>query len=257
MAINPQTPSSLLRGFGADSTSLEKKLKIAAKEAEQRWPIIREIPPTKGADPAPLTPEEKALWNAQVPERAATRKPTLTLPSLGDKFSVNLEKLVKPKSNLIQPTKSADTTTVTRTEFSIEQSTESAPASTMVEVAKIPTRAEANAVESSPSAASEQAVNFFNRQSKLSQKTNDPEAEDKSSRSLFTPASPLAATTMTQQPKTNSHVLFSQRTNALTTSDQPVKSLLQVFARIEGKELTVEVARPKSVKSFMHRITKR
>lgn len=254
MTSNPKNPSTLLRGFGADGTSLEKKLKIAAKEAEQRWPIIREIAPTKGDQPAPLTDNEKGLWSAQVPVRATTRKPSLTLPSLGDKLAANLERLAKPKANSRKQTPSTEST---GNEFPAKSSTvHSTPTQSLASIEKISTSAEVSIFESPHIGISAHSSSLLSTPSDHSHEAEEESPSDRPIQGIF--AVPTSkATTESPQVESNSQVLFSRNVNAPVNNDKPVNSLLEVFARVEGKDLPETNPKSKSTKSFMRRITKR
>lgn len=94
MSPTPKSPSSLLRSLGADDAMLDTKLRGAAKEAEQRWPLFRALAPSKAEATPALSVQEKQVWE-QAPVASATqRKPLLTRPGLSNKLAAGLEKFV-------------------------------------------------------------------------------------------------------------------------------------------------------------------
>lgn len=92
MPINPKTPSTLLRSLGADESVLEAKLRVSAREAEQRWPLFRALAPAKSEAPPPLSDADKQAWEHTATPAVATRKPLLSRPGLSSKLSSGLEK---------------------------------------------------------------------------------------------------------------------------------------------------------------------
>jgi hypothetical protein len=90
MAKTGDNLSTLFRSLGPDSASLQP---AAAPEAEQRWPLLKALPPRRQDAPPPLTDEERGRWNRAEAPAALPRKPALSLPSLSSKLAQSLARM--------------------------------------------------------------------------------------------------------------------------------------------------------------------
>lgn len=90
MAIPPKNPSALMRSLGADESALDAKLRVSAKEAEQRWPLFRAMAPSKVEIPAAMTAAEKQAWEPVAAARPTARKPLIARPGISNKLADGL-----------------------------------------------------------------------------------------------------------------------------------------------------------------------
>lgn len=87
--------SRLFRSIGTGQAALPAA--PAAREAEQRWPLLGALPPQKPASVPALSDGEKQQRNSPRRQEATQRKPALTLPGIGDKLAFNLNRMAEPK----------------------------------------------------------------------------------------------------------------------------------------------------------------
>lgn len=86
--------SRLFRSVGADESDVRASVSAVAHEAEQRWPLLKAVPPAKPEPTPPLHPRARQHMVGSAGRPAVTgRKPALTLPSLGDKLATSLNKM--------------------------------------------------------------------------------------------------------------------------------------------------------------------
>ncbi|WP_194723929.1 hypothetical protein [Noviherbaspirillum malthae] len=88
--------SRLFSSLGADDSSFRKATAAAPHDAEQRWPLLKELNPTH-PQPAPVlsTLDKQMRSNAQAPADIE-RKPRLTVPGLGHKLAEGLRVMSPP-----------------------------------------------------------------------------------------------------------------------------------------------------------------
>jgi hypothetical protein len=86
----PNDLSGLFRSLGPGVAGTQASPVAAAQAAEQKWPLLKTIPPKRSAPTPALSDEEKSRWTAQQPVGRAERKPALSMPGLGDKLTRSL-----------------------------------------------------------------------------------------------------------------------------------------------------------------------
>lgn len=113
-----------MRSLGADESALEAKLRVSAREAEQRWPLFRAMAPSKAEVTPALSDGDKQAWTPAPPPQQPARKPLLARPGISSKLSGGLEKFAslagaspRPKkvASETAPIASEPTTNATRT----------------------------------------------------------------------------------------------------------------------------------------------
>jgi hypothetical protein len=85
--------SRLFRSVGADESDMRASTSAVAQEAEQRWPLLKAVPPAKHEPTPPLHPRARQHMGPAGRPAVSGRKPALTLPSLGDKLATSLNKM--------------------------------------------------------------------------------------------------------------------------------------------------------------------
>jgi hypothetical protein len=85
--------SRLFRSVGADESEARASTSAVAQEAEQRWPLLKAVPPAKHEPTPPLHPRARQHMGPAGRPVVSGRKPALTLPSLGDKLATSLNKM--------------------------------------------------------------------------------------------------------------------------------------------------------------------
>lgn len=83
----------LFRSLGnavADSRSANS---TASQDAEQRWPLLKAMPPKEPPRAPLLTALEKLNWQGQDTNEHTRPSPAPTAPSLGDKLALSLKKI--------------------------------------------------------------------------------------------------------------------------------------------------------------------
>lgn len=248
MPISPKTPSALLRSLGPDESAMEAKLRVSAREAEQRWPLFRALAPTKAEAPAPMSDTDKQAWEQAASPAAATRKPLLTRPGLSSKLSAGLERFAAAPLTPKKAAKSVKDTPPTDKEVHVASAVR---AST-----------KAQATPSQPADHPQSSGLFASAQPDVPRKT------------LFAPPPPTIAPTPTKgslfanktsQPTTQ-HATDSVRPATPEDSARVARgasepsaddSLAAVFNRVEGKMPAAPTAQGGRVSSVMRRIGKR
>ena len=85
--------SALFRSLRPDETVLHESSSTSAREAEQRWPLLKILAPQKPLDTPALSEQERQRWVSQEKPAIGIRKPALSLPGLSNKMSTNLGKM--------------------------------------------------------------------------------------------------------------------------------------------------------------------
>lgn len=89
--------TKLFRTLGPDDSNYRAAATTAAREAEHRWPLLKNTLPKKFETTPDLTEQEKSNWDTQKQidseERKLTLPSSLTMPSTHDKFAESLMKM--------------------------------------------------------------------------------------------------------------------------------------------------------------------
>lgn len=101
----------LFRSIGSNDADLPSANKIASRDAEQRWPLLKAMPPKEPPQTPLLTAEEKKSWKTQGMSEQA-RGPSPHTPSLGDKLALSLKKIAAQAQTEQSPKKSPAKTPV-------------------------------------------------------------------------------------------------------------------------------------------------
>lgn len=83
----------LFRSLGNNEADLRSAHSIASRDAEQRWPLLKAMPPKEPPLAPLLTAAEKQSWQTQESDEQARRDPVPAPPSLGDKLALSLKKI--------------------------------------------------------------------------------------------------------------------------------------------------------------------
>lgn len=90
--------SRLFKSLGADDSYSDARAKAIAKDAQQRWPMFKDIAPQSGEAISALTEAEKACWEQVAVMQQDEFKPVLSRPGLGNKLSIGLGKIARQTS---------------------------------------------------------------------------------------------------------------------------------------------------------------
>lgn len=101
----------LFRSLGGNDATLRSANKIASRDAEQRWPLLKAMPPKEPPQTPLLTAEEKQSWQTMGLSEQA-RRPSPRGPSLGDKLALSLKKIATQAHTEQSPKKSRAKTAV-------------------------------------------------------------------------------------------------------------------------------------------------
>lgn len=96
----------LFRSLGNNDVDLRSVGSMALRDAEQRWPLLKAMPPKEPPQAPLLTAEEKQSWQTQAHEMQARRDPVASPPSLGDKLALSLKKIATQAKTEQSPKKS-------------------------------------------------------------------------------------------------------------------------------------------------------
>jgi hypothetical protein len=98
MAKTPPSTPKLFGALGPDDSYFDARTKVAAKEAQQRWPLFKAVAPQSGDATPTLSPNEKTRWGevAVVPQE--TPKLVLSRPGLSSKLATGLGKIARQTS---------------------------------------------------------------------------------------------------------------------------------------------------------------
>lgn len=95
---------ALFGSLRPDKSKLLGDVELAAKEAEQKWPLLRNVSPKSREMPPALSDEERQNWNAVASTAKHTApKPALSLPGVGEKIAKGLEKFSAKSSGVAAP----------------------------------------------------------------------------------------------------------------------------------------------------------
>lgn len=84
---------ALFRSLGPDDAGFQASTQAAAREAEQRWPLFKAVPPQKPPVTPALSAQERQHWSSTEKSETSERKPALSLPGLSDKLARSLGKM--------------------------------------------------------------------------------------------------------------------------------------------------------------------
>lgn len=95
---------ALFRSLRPDKSDLLKDATLSAKEAEQKWPLLRNVSPKNHDLPPALTDEERQNWNTSggMPKVTAPKQ-ALSLPGMGEKIAKSLERMSARTANVATP----------------------------------------------------------------------------------------------------------------------------------------------------------
>lgn len=85
--------SALFRSLGPGDSSTQVPMPSQEHGAEQRWPLLKAMAPTRPATVPSLTDDEKMRWTQQEAPSLAEKKRSLTVPGLSDKLAKSLGKM--------------------------------------------------------------------------------------------------------------------------------------------------------------------
>jgi hypothetical protein len=98
MAKPPSTAPKLFGALGPDDSYFDARTKVAAKDAQQRWPLFKALAPQSGDVTPSLSPNEKDRWGAVDAVPRETPKPVLSRPGLSSKLAKGLGKIARQTS---------------------------------------------------------------------------------------------------------------------------------------------------------------
>ena len=85
---------ALFRSLRPDQSALLNETAISAKEAEQKWPLLRNISVKNRDLPPALSNEERLNWAvSETTANMSATRPTLSHPGLGEKIASGLGKM--------------------------------------------------------------------------------------------------------------------------------------------------------------------
>lgn len=96
----------LFRSLGSNDVDLRSVNSIASRDAEQRWPLLKAMPPKEPPLAPLLTAKEKQSWQTQGLDEPARYDPAPARPSLGDKLASSLKKIAEQAKTEQDPRKS-------------------------------------------------------------------------------------------------------------------------------------------------------
>jgi hypothetical protein len=82
---------SVFGALGPDDAYFGNRVQAAARDAQQRWPLLGGMAPTASDDTPALSEDDKARWQPQPP--LVQSKPAISRPSLGKKLESGLGRL--------------------------------------------------------------------------------------------------------------------------------------------------------------------
>lgn len=85
--------SALFRSLGPGDSSTQASPSSPLHGAEQRWPLLKAMAPSRPASTPPLTDDEKIQRTRQDASSVTEKKRSLTVPGLGDKLAKSLGKM--------------------------------------------------------------------------------------------------------------------------------------------------------------------
>jgi hypothetical protein len=83
----------LFRSLGSNGEDTRPTNSIASRDAEQRWPLLRAMPPKEPPEAPLLTDQEKLSWQTPPSARTVQPVPPPAMPSLSDKLGMSLKKM--------------------------------------------------------------------------------------------------------------------------------------------------------------------
>ena len=98
MTPPPGKMSKLFGALGADESSFDARIKAAANDAKQRWPMFKSIAPESSEATPMLTDMEKDRWSHITPAPVDERPPALSRPGLSAKLYKGLSKIARQTS---------------------------------------------------------------------------------------------------------------------------------------------------------------
>lgn len=98
MTPPPGKMSKLFGALGADESSFDARIKAAANDAKQRWPMFKSIAPESSEATPMLTDMEKDRWSHITPSPVDERPPALSRPGLSAKLYKGLSKIARQTS---------------------------------------------------------------------------------------------------------------------------------------------------------------
>jgi hypothetical protein len=95
---------ALFGSLRPDKSKLLSDAVLSAKEAEQKWPLLRGVSPNNHEQPPALSDEERQNWNTTGNLAIHNApKPALSLPGMGEKIAKGLENFSVLPSNAVSP----------------------------------------------------------------------------------------------------------------------------------------------------------
>lgn len=93
---------ALFGSLRPDKSKLLSDAALSAKEAEQKWPLLRSASPKGREQLPPLSSEERQNWSATTSAvKHEAPKPALSVPGMGEKMARGLEKLSSKKTKSV------------------------------------------------------------------------------------------------------------------------------------------------------------
>lgn len=90
----PSKDTAILFGsLRPESVDDQESLRISAREATLRWPMLRSLLPISATPPAPLTLQEKECWAPGTANETVVHKRALSLPNAGPNLEQSLAKM--------------------------------------------------------------------------------------------------------------------------------------------------------------------
>lgn len=100
---------ALFRSLRPDQSALLNETAISAKEAEQKWPLLRNISVKNRDLPPALSNEERLNWAvSETTAKMSATKPALSRPGLGEKIASGLGKMSAKVANVAPQPASQD-----------------------------------------------------------------------------------------------------------------------------------------------------
>lgn len=242
MPVSPKSPSAMMRSLGADESALEAKLRVSAREAEQRWPLFRAMAPVKGEAPPAMSTTDKQAWEETPHNHLPERKPLLARPGISSKLSSGLQKFAAMSG----ATPRVNNSTRSRTPVPDEQpisAVRSKQRSTSLPTGPVETEAVASTLFPAKKLPA-------NRDALFATATTPQAPAGK-------PVSGLFAKSPTKTPATGAP---TQRSDSkLFAEEAPSDSLSALFHRVEGHSVATPTTTPstKGANPIMRRIGKR
>jgi hypothetical protein len=98
MTPPPGKMSKLFGALGADESAFDARVKAAANDAKQRWPMFKSLPPESSELPPLLSDTEKDRRAEVAPDSVAPARTALSRPGLSAQLSKGLSKIARQTS---------------------------------------------------------------------------------------------------------------------------------------------------------------